>query len=357
VVSYNRMNTSDTPGLYHTLTIKDVREEVRNFKSFVLEAGEPLVYQAGQYLTLVNIVNGEEVRRSYSIASAPALGEPLTIGVKRVENGYFSRLLVDKGRTGNRLRSTGAGGFFTLPEDIEAYKQLFFFAAGSGITPIFSLIKTALHLYPHLKLVLIYSNASKEKAIFREALEGLEQQHAKALKIEFLYSNAANLGKARLYRELLLQLLEEHSCAPADQALFYICGPEAYMRMCLYTLQGEGIPSGNIRRENFVIQRTLPPKATPPDTGLHQVSLLLFGKEHHFPVQYPDTVLSAAKKEGLSLPYSCEVGRCGNCVALCTQGKVWLSYNEVLTDKDLAKGLILTCVAHPVEGDVHLEIK
>jgi ring-1,2-phenylacetyl-CoA epoxidase subunit PaaE len=351
------MNSSDTSKLYHTLTIKEVREEVPNFKTFVLEAEQPLAYQAGQYITLVDMVNGEEVRRSYSIASAPALGEPLTIGVKRVENGYFSRRLVDKGQVGDRLRSTGAGGFFTLPEDIGACKQLFFFAAGSGITPIFSLLKTALYLHPHLKLVLLYSNASREKAIFREALEGLELQYPNQLKIEFLYSNATNLGKARLYRELLLQLLKEHASAPIVQPLYYICGPEAYMRMCLYTLQSEGVPPDNIRRENFVIQRTHPPKAAPPDTNLHQVSLQLFGKVYQFPVQYPDTVLSAAKKEGLALPYSCEVGRCGNCVALCTSGKVWLSYNEVLTDKDLFKGLILTCVAHPIEGDVRLEIK
>jgi ring-1,2-phenylacetyl-CoA epoxidase subunit PaaE len=342
--------------LYHTLTIKEVREEVPNFKTFVLEGVEPLPYAAGQYITLVDDTSGEEVRRSYSIASAPVLGEPLTIGVKRVENGHFSRLLVDRARVGDRLLSTGAGGLFTLPEDIGNFRQVFFFAAGSGITPIFSLIKTALHDHPHLQLVLIYSNASREKAIFREELERLQQQYSKHLHIEFLYSNARNLNKARLYRELLLQLLQSLASAPIEQTLYYICGPEAYMRMCLYTLQGEGIAPENIKRENFVIQRIKPPRATPPDVGSHGVSLHLFGKEHQFTVQYPDTILSAARKQGLAMPYSCEVGRCGNCVALCTNGKVWLSYNEVLTEKELAKGLILTCVAHPIEGDVRVKI-
>jgi ring-1,2-phenylacetyl-CoA epoxidase subunit PaaE len=351
------MDTTGATSLYSTLTVKAIREEVPNFKTFVLEADRPLHYTAGQYITLVNEVGGEEVRRSYSIASAPALGEPLTIGVKRVENGYFSRLLVDKGKVGDRLRSTGAGGLFTLPEDIGQYRQVFFLAAGSGITPIISLIKTALYRYPQLQLVLIYSNASREKAIFREALDALALEYSEQLRIEFLYSNAANLGKARLYRELLLELLEQYRQAPADQILYYICGPEAYMRMCLYTLQGEGVPPDNIRRENFVIQRINPSKAAPPDRGMYGVTLELFGQEHRFSVQYPDTVLSAAKKTGLSLPYSCEVGRCGNCVALCTGGKVWLSYNEVLTEKELARGLVLTCVAHPIEGDVRLEIK
>ena len=342
--------------LYHELTIKAVREEVPGFKTFVLEGEEPLAYRAGQYITLVDTSSGEEVRRSYSIASAPALGEPLTIGVKRVENGHFSRLLVDKAHVGDRVLTTGVGGLFTLPDNIADYKQVFFFAAGSGITPIFSLIKAALHEQLPLQLVLIYSNASPAKAIFREELERLTESYPQQLHIEFLYSNAANLGRARLYRELLLQLLESLSTAPAGQTLYYICGPEAYMRMCLYTLQGEGIPPEHIKRENFVIQRVKPPRPAPPDLGPHQVSLRLFGGEHHFAVQYPDTILSAARKQGLSMPYSCEVGRCGNCVALCTGGKVWLSYNEVLTEKELAKGLILTCVAHPVEGDVRVEI-
>jgi ferredoxin-NADP reductase len=351
------MDTADATSLYSTLTIKAIREDVPNFKTFVLEADRPLHYTAGQYITLVDEVGGKEVRRSYSIASAPALGEPLTIGVKRMENGYFSRRLVDKGRVGNQLRTTGTGGLFTLPEDIQQYRQVFFLAAGSGITPIFSLIKTALHLHPHLQLVLIYSNASREKAIFREALEALVLEYPGQLRIEFLYSNATNLGKARLYRELLLELLQQYQSSPVSQTLYYICGPEAYMRMCLYTLQGEGVLPGNIRRENFVIQRINPPKAAPLDKQPHEVTLQLFGREHRFEVQYPDTVLSAAKKQGLSLPYSCEVGRCGNCVALCTSGKVWLSYNEVLTEKELSKGLVLTCVAHPIEGDVRLEIK
>lgn len=350
------MTGQELTSLYQTLTIKAVKEEVPNFKTFVLEGEGVLHYKAGQYITLVDTTSGEEVRRSYSIASAPALGEPLTIGVKRVENGHFSRLLVDRARVGDGLLSSGVGGLFTLPHDMAKYRQVFFFAAGSGITPVFSLIKTALHLYPHLQLVLIYSNASRKKAIFREELEQLANQYPGQLHIEFLYSDAADLSKARLYRELLLEFLHDLSSASEDQTLYYLCGPEAYMRMCLYTLQGKGVPPENVKRENFVIQRIKPPRAAPPDLDLHEVSLHLFGKEHHFPVQYPDTILSAARKQGLAMPYSCEVGRCGNCVALCTEGKVWISYNEVLTEKELAKGLILTCVAYPIEGDVCVEI-
>ena len=146
-------------GLYKTLIIKSIKEEVKDFKTFCFDAD--FTYKAGQYITLVYKLNNEETRRSYSITSSPVLNEPLSIGVKRIENGFFSRKLIDTAKIVNDdLITIGAGGLFVLPDDIANYKQLFFFAAGSGITPIYSLIKTALHQYKHLHVVLIYSNAS-----------------------------------------------------------------------------------------------------------------------------------------------------------------------------------------------------
>ena len=341
--------------LYKTITIKAITEEVKGFKTFTFEADTNIPYQAGQYLTLVDYVNGEEVRRSYSITSSPALDEPLTIGVKRIENGLFSRKLIDRAKPGDTWLTTGAGGFFTLPEDASALKQVFFFAAGSGITPIYSLIKTALLQHPHLELVLIYSNASSEKAIFREQLESLALQHPQ-LFIEFLYSNSPNLNRARLHRDLFLELLKAHSKAPPEETLYYICGPEAYMRMCTYILQEQAIPKEQIKRENFVIHKTIPVKNEPPDTDTHNVTIQSGGKQIQFPVIYPQTILSAAEAAGHSLPYSCRVGRCGNCAARCTQGNIWMSYNEVLSDREVNNGFILTCTAYPIHSDATIEI-
>jgi ring-1,2-phenylacetyl-CoA epoxidase subunit PaaE len=126
--------------------------------------------------------------------------------------------------------------------------------------------------------------------------------------------------------------------------------------MCTYVLQEEKVPKENIRRENFIIQKLPATRPIPPDTEEHQATVVLGGDTYHFPVQYPDSILIAARKQGIQLPYSCEAGRCGNCVAKCTKGKVWLSYNEVLTDRDLSKGLTLTCVGHPIGGNVELSI-
>ena len=342
--------------LYKTLTVIRIREETEGFKTFTFEDGHGISYQSGQYLTFVAFLNGEEMRRSYSITSSPYLNESLSIGVKRVANGFFSRFFVDDLRPGDQLLTIGAGGFFTLPSAATDFRQVFFFAAGSGITPVLSLVKTLLYAYPLVAVVLIYSNASLAKTVFYPELIQLRELFAERFHIEFLFSNAADLRQARLHRDLLLSFLESYAVARPTELLFYICGPQNYMRMCMYTLQEKGIEKQRIRKEHFVIDPVKPSGLGPPDKAKHRVSLHMGGKEYQFEVQYPASILKGAKASGISLPYSCEAGRCGNCVARCLQGSVWHSYNEVLTEKEEKQGLILTCVGHPVGGDVVLEI-
>jgi ring-1,2-phenylacetyl-CoA epoxidase subunit PaaE len=343
-------------GLYKKLVIHAITEEVKGFKTFAFEEGHGIHYRAGQYLTFVQFLHGTEVRRSYSITSAPSLREPLTIGVKRVENGIFSRQLIDHAKPGDELLTTGSGGFFVLPDDVANYKQLFFFAAGSGITPVYSLIKTALHQHPHLSLVLVYSNASAEKTIFLPSLQKLQKRFPQRFHLELLFSNSIHLLKARLHRDLIVQFVRQLSVAEKDKRLFYICGPENYMRLCTYTLQEHGISPANIKRENFIIHTAPKRDRIPPDKADRKALIHIGDSIHNITVHYPDSILKAARKEGMILPYSCDAGRCGNCVAKCTKGTVWHSYNEVLTEKELQKGLVLTCVGHPVGGDVELLI-
>jgi ring-1,2-phenylacetyl-CoA epoxidase subunit PaaE len=343
-------------GQLKKLQISSVIEEVPGFKTIVFAAGHDITYKAGQYLTLVHHQNGMEVRRSYSITSTPVRHEPLSIGVKRIANGVFSRLLTDSIKPGDTLLTTGSGGLFVLPENSKQYKQLFFFAAGSGITPIFSLLKTALHVFPQLSLVLVYSNTAPHTAIFLPTLQALQQQFPERFHLELLFSNTFNLLRARLHRNLIFEFLDRFVTPEQDRTLFYICGPESYMRLCTYTLQESGIAAQNIKRENFLIHTAPKSSVLPPDTALHVVRIRMGTAIHDVAVHYPDTILKAAKKAGIVLPYSCEVGRCGNCVATCIRGTVWHSYNEILTEADLHKGLVLTCVGHPVGGDAELRM-
>lgn len=338
-----------------TLRITRIREEAPEAKTFWLAPEQPVTYQAGQYLTLLH-PRHPELRRSYSLSSAPEVDAELAITVRRVANGQFSRWLVDEAQSGDTLLTLGAGGLFTLPLAAEVtYEQVLLFAAGSGIAPLYSLLKSILHTQPKIRVLLVYSNRTPSDAIFYQELRELAIRFPDRLHIEFLFSNHPNLARARLYKDLLVSLVREHATTAPARMLAYVCGPLNYMRMCNYGLHAVGLSASHIRRENFV----LPPPIRaelPPDTATHHVHLALWGRHFRFPVPYPQTILRAARAHGLTLPYSCEAGVCGNCVARCVSGQVWLSYNEVLTERDLAQGLTLTCVGHPVGGDVHLRI-
>jgi len=348
-------DSSDSLTGYLPLIVEYMKEEARNFKTFTFREGHSIKYESGQFITFVDYSGKHEIRRSYSIISSPALNEPLAIAVKRIDNGFFSRKLVDHTRIGDQFFTTGAAGFFRLPENIRSFEHIYFFAAGSGIAPILSLIKTVLHDYPNIFVSLIYSNPSVESTAFYKLLKTLEFDYPQQLQVHFLFSSEADLRKARLNRELLLEFLTIKQF-DRKKILFYTCGPENYMRMIIFLLIEEGFPPDNIKKEDFNPGNKKSAHRAPPDKNTYQVTLEINGVIFQFPVQYPDTILQAAKKLKFNLPYSCETGKCGSCAAICKSGNVWLSNNEVLTDKDLDKGLVLTCTGHPQLGDVILKI-
>lgn len=342
--------------MYKELVISRAAETVKEVKTitFTSESTEGIRYKAGQYLTLVKGKGEGEVRRSYSIVSSPTLNEPLSICVKRIENGVFSRLLVDEAKPGDTVLTSGTGGFLTLPDDPASYSQLIFFAGGSGIAPVISLIKTALHTAPYIGIVLIYSSRSKSDTIYLDELQSLAKRFSSSLSVEFLFSNTKHLDSARLHQQLLKKLLKKYAFASFERTLFYICGPFPYMRMITFTLIEEHVPEANIRKENFNASKPVVVNE-PPDKEMRTIEMRHNGKDYSFTSQYPDTILRSAQKAGLNLPYSCEVGRCGNCAARCIKGKIWMSYNEVLTDKEVASGIVLTCTGYAVDSDAVLE--
>lgn len=334
------------------LRVVAIRRETNDTRSLVLASptGKSLDYEAGQFLTLVFPQLQGEARRSYSISSAPGLGEPLTITVKRLANGTFSRYLHDDVQVGDTLYTTGASGYFTLPKPWIA-THYYFLAAGSGITPILALIKTLLAHHPETPVTLWYSNRTVQDTIFYQEIEVLRLRHP-GFQVVYFMSDARQLLQARLTKVTLGQRL---LAAPDRHAsLFYLCGPHDYMQMATITLLTEGVPAPNIRREHFDTTKPVT-RTLPPDTDQHLVTVHDRQGVHQFAVQYPQTILQAAREHGIQLPYSCEAGRCGTCSATCVQGQVWMSYNEVLMDRELAQGRVLTCVGHPIGGDVQLQ--
>jgi ferredoxin-NADP reductase len=341
---------------YQQLRITAIVEETANAKTFVLQ---PLnnwqpVAMPGQFLTLVFISKHAEKRRSYSISSLSVPGGPLSITIKKVDNGEFSRLLLQHAKAGDTLSCSGSSGFFLLPKNINTTGQYFFLAAGSGITPCYAMIKTLLHT-SNKKVVLIYSNRSESDAIFLKQIQALQQQFNENFIVHWLFSNRNNVFESRLSNWLLQQLLGKYLSVPKEKVLFYLCGPFEYMQMATITLLNEGIAQQNIRKENFnALPRITRP--VPPDINPHNVTVSLNGDVYNIAVQYPQTILAAAKANNISIPFSCEAGRCGSCAALCTKGKTWMAYNEVLMDEEIEKGMILCCQAFPVEGDVAIRL-
>jgi len=335
------------------LKIRKIIQETQDAKTFVLEPLDDWKpdYKPGQFITLIFNTKHGEKRRSYSLSSSPLLNEALGITVKKVDNGEFSRFMLQHLKVGDLLYSSGISGLFILPEKISSSSYFCFLAAGSGIVPCFSLIKTILATTDH-KITLIYSNKNPDETIFYTALLELKELYKTKFEIRFLFSSNNDVYQKRLSKWLLEQLIEEYLEEDLTNTMFYLCGPFDYMQTIEITLRIYA-PKENLIKENFSsFPRLILPE--PPDTKAHRVTIHINGKEHSLTVQYPKSILATAKENKIELPYSCEAGRCSSCVATCTKGKIWMAYNEVLVDKEVEKGRVLVCQGFPIESDAEL---
>jgi ring-1,2-phenylacetyl-CoA epoxidase subunit PaaE len=315
--------------------------------------GRRVSYKAGQFLTLAFQLGDREVRRSYSFSSSPDVDEPLSITVKRVENGEISRLLHHRTVPGDVLTGLEPQGLFTYPTELLKERTVFLFAAGIGITPIFSILKTALVVEQRSKLVLVFSNSSPEKAPFLEEIKHWESLYPDRLTVIWLFSNTKNLMKARLNRFILEEFVRDHLHFDREDALFYSCGPVVYMDLCKFTLLGLGFHPDQIKRETF-----LPPENDEDDDDesekevdktTYSVQIHYQNQQFDLSVPYYHSILDEALENGIRLPYSCRSGMCSTCIAKCTSGHVKMEYNEVLTDEEVEAGRVLLCTGHPTQ--------
>lgn len=311
-------------------------------------------YMAGQFISLIFEGNNREIRRSYSFNSSPNVDEPLAITVKRVENGEISRLLHHKTAVGDILTAQEPQGLFSyLPEEnLEC--DLFLFAAGVGITPLFSIMKTALVTEHKSKITLVYSNRSMEDALFYNEIMQWQEQYPDRLKVIWIFSNSKNLMTARLNKFYIEKLIKTHLTFDKEVSLFYTCGPIIYMDLCRITLLGMGFDIKQIKRETFV----LPEDEVDEDDSSEKVVdkntysvILNFNNEtYNLDIPWPKRILDVALENKIKLPYSCRGGVCSTCVANCTKGGVRMDYNEVLTDDEIERGRVLVCTGHPTEN-------
>ena len=316
-------------------------------------------YLAGQFLTLHFDFGEREVRRSYSFSSSPDVDEPLAITVKRVDNGEISRLLHHRTAVGDIIKVLPAEGQFAYRPEPAREKTLFLFAAGVGITPLFSILKTALVAEQKTKVVLVYSNSSPERTVFLHELQEWQSRYPDRLTVEWIYSNSKNLLHARLNREYILRLVNTYK-PKHGHVLFYTCGPVFYMDLCRFTLLGMGFPDADIRRETFHFPEEEEDdderEEEAVDTTVYDVLLRFQGQEYPLSIPHDKTVLDVGLEHKIKLPYSCKSGMCSTCISQVIQGSVRMDYNEVLTDREVGNGRCLICVSHPLEQDTIIEV-
>jgi ferredoxin-NADP reductase len=337
------------------LKVEAIKWETSDTATFFLNEinGAKIAYQAGQFITLIFSHHRDEIRRSYSLSSSPH-EDFLSITVKRMENGEISRFLLTKIRVGDILTALAPAGKF-IEANPDSTKDIFYFAAGSGITPVYAQIKYVLSRRGDSTITLIYSSHQAKSALFYNDLNQLADAFPERLKVIYLFSvSEDNSPRKRLNNELLTQLVNNNLKYTADKAEFFICGPFVYMRMVKLTLTFMGFEAAQIRRENFVLE-TVPVSTTVMNFSPRMVKLHFGAITYDLMVGENQSILQAALQNNIQIPYSCRAGICSSCTAICKRGKVEMVVNDVLTAEDLKHKWILTCTGHPVSDDVEIE--
>lgn len=333
------------------LRIIKVVQETPDSRTYFFDA-PGLNYIAGQFLTVVIQQSGKGVRRAYSFCTSPAADEYPGITVKKIQNGLVSRYIHNNWKEGDLVECLPPAGKFIMPADSK--KTPVFIAAGSGIVPVVSMIKQALakgHIKP---IYLIFSNRSKESTIFFNFLNELSQNHPQ-LQISWFFSDAFFVNKARLNGEFLDKYFQKIKNENEAGLEVFTCGPESFMYLTEVHSRLNGVEHENFHREVFWKEEVSNFQPHEFAEGTFDVEIAFPNGRKKFLVPGNRTILSIALENNINLPWSCSAGRCSTCQMFLKTGRVYMSRNEVLTEKDINKGLILTCTAYPVEGPLSLE--
>lgn len=350
---------------FHTLEVAAIKRETRDAVTASFEVPAELTdtfrYKQGQYLTLRTEIDGEDVRRSYSICSA-VQDHSLCVAIKRVSGGLFSNWANDHLVPGMHIDVLPPAGHFNVPLDAENEKHYVAFAAGSGITPILSIIKTTLMTEPNSRFTLFYGNRASSTVIFKEELEDLKDSYLQRFNLIFVLSREQQdieLFNGRIDRtkvEALFKLWLD----PKDIDTAFICGPNGMIDDISAALQASGVAKDKIKTELFTasIPTTPPPVRAHKVAGKGQceVTLVQDGHRHSFMVDNDkETVLDAALNHGIDLPYSCKGGVCSTCRCKLTSGEVDMDANYALEDYEVAQGFILACQSYPVTDKIVID--
>ncbi|HKK76349.1 MAG TPA: ferredoxin--NADP reductase [Saprospiraceae bacterium] len=362
---------------FYSLSVADVQRETPNAVTvhFTVPKNlkEEFSYKAGQYLTLRFSVDGEEMRRAYSMSSSP-LENHLAVTVKEVDGGKVSPMINRHLKAGDQVDVMPPEGRFTVVLDGDKRRSFYFFGAGSGITPLMSLIKTILEEEPQSSVFLLYGNHDEENIIFKDHLEKLEKRYEGQLKVKHTLSQPKReatkgigglfkKGKmswsgevGRIDQKAVQQFLAGHPNR-TKETFYFVCGPTGMMQTVERSLLDQEIPKKSIKMEYFTSateESTAASATSPGDFDAAKVKAHLDGQEIEIEVPAGKTILDTLIAEQHDPPYSCTSGTCSSCMAKLLKGEVDMEVSLALDEDEIAEGYILTCQSRPKTPEVEL---
>ncbi len=344
---------------FHQLTIKEIQKETDKAVtlSFTIPENlkEPFAFKAGQYITLKTTVNGNEVRRDYSLCASPKSGE-LKVAIKEIKDGTFSAYANNKLKAGDVLEVHSPTGRFVFEPQATGSRTIAAFAAGSGITPILSIVKSVLEEEPQSKVILVYGNKTTKDTMFLNQLLELQHQYSERFSIKFVFSQAkendAIFGRIE---KSTVNLIVKNEYKHLTIDAFYLCGPEGMIHTVKDVLTDHNIDENTIHFELFKAAKPSEIKDTPEASGHTQITIMVDDDESTFEMSQKQTILEAALDEDIDAPYSCQGGICSSCIARITAGEATMRQNNILSDNEVAEGLILTCQAQPTTATISID--
>ncbi|MDP2159933.1 MAG: ferredoxin--NADP reductase [Flavobacterium sp.] len=343
---------------FYKLAVKEITRETPEAVSVLFQVPAELQanyrFVAGQYINLKLTLDGNEIRRAYSICSTPESGE-LRIAIKSIKNGYFSKFANEQLTVGKVLEVGTPEGKFTFEPDAARLKNYAAFVAGSGITPVMSILQTVLEKEPNSTFVLVYGNKSSNETIFYNQLHDLQLKYVGRFFVHYVFSQqkADDQLFGRIEKSTVNFVLKnKHKEKEFDK--FYLCGPEEMINCVSDVLKENNVKEKDIKFELFSassseneIKKSL--------EGHTKITVLVDGDETSFEMSQKQSLLEAALKQGLDAPYSCQGGICSSCIARISKGTAEMKKNTILTDGEIAEGLILTCQAHPTSSEIFVD--
>ncbi len=342
---------------FYKLHIKDVKRETPNAVSVAFTIPNELqsVYKfvAGQYINLKLTLDGQEIRRAYSICSSPNSDE-LRIAIKSVQNGHFSKFANDNLKIGDIIEVGQPEGKFTFEPNSDRQKNYAGFVAGSGITPVMSILKSVLENEPNSTFILVYGNKSPEETIFHQELHDLQLKYVGRFFVHYAFSKS---GAGDLFGRIdksAVNFILNNKHKEKEFDKFYLCGPEEMINLVSTVLKEHNIAEKDIKFELFSTS-SAENTSVGNQSGHTKITIMVDDEETTFEMSQKQTVLEAALKQGIDAPYSCQGGICSSCMARITHGSAEMKKNSILTDGEVAEGLILTCQAHPTSPEIYVD--